>query len=181
VCQVCSNAQYKDGALVQEGPARDAFVATVSQRMADRRQSRRQTYWKQLGHMRQCGTNCSFESLPSIAKELITLAGKKKGLRTLNIMVDRARRPVRIGATWCKAIVAQDPTIDGGYAEQGRKQRPWARAWATDVEVAEDDTNFGSQEGEDSNRESTHEVGKSVHLQGRCHRGTSLGAPNKGC
>jgi hypothetical protein len=47
VCQVCSNAQYKDGAFVYEGPARDAFVATVSQRMADGLQSRRQIYWKQ--------------------------------------------------------------------------------------------------------------------------------------
>jgi hypothetical protein len=39
------------------------------------------------------------------------------------------------------------------------------------MKVAEDDTNFGSQEGDDSNRESTHKVGKSVHLQGGCHGG----------
>jgi hypothetical protein len=35
VCQDCNNSQYKDEASIQEGPARDAFVATVSQRMAD--------------------------------------------------------------------------------------------------------------------------------------------------
>jgi hypothetical protein len=47
--------------------------------------------------------------------------------------------------------------------------------------VAEDDTNFGSRKGEDSNRESYHKVGKLVYLQDGCHGGTSLGAPKKGC
>ena len=35
-------AQYKEAALVQQGPARDAFVATVSQQLADRLQDCRQ-------------------------------------------------------------------------------------------------------------------------------------------
>jgi hypothetical protein len=96
-------------------------------------------------------------------------------------MVDEGQRPMRIGATWCKAIVAQNSTIDDNYAEQERKRGLWARARATDVEVAEDDTRFGSQKAEDSDQESYHEVGKSENLQDGCQGGTSLGAPKKDC
>jgi hypothetical protein len=35
-------AQYKEATLVQQGPARDAFVAVVSQQLADRLQDCRQ-------------------------------------------------------------------------------------------------------------------------------------------
>jgi hypothetical protein len=35
-------AHYKEAALVQKGPARDAFVAAVSQRLVDRLQDCRQ-------------------------------------------------------------------------------------------------------------------------------------------
>jgi hypothetical protein len=98
-------------------------------------------------------------------------------------MVDGVRpsAPDAYRSDMVQGIVVQDPIIDDNYAERERKQGLWARACATDVEVAEDDTNFGSRKGENSNRESYHEVGKSVYLQDGCHGGTSLGAPKKGC
>jgi hypothetical protein len=55
VCQDCNNAQHKDGASVQEGPARDAFVATVSRRMADGLQSRRQFIRGSKAGLGTCG------------------------------------------------------------------------------------------------------------------------------
>jgi hypothetical protein len=43
--------------------------------------------------MRQCGTNCLFESLPAIAKELITSAGKKKGFEKTQHYGGRSEAP----------------------------------------------------------------------------------------
>jgi hypothetical protein len=131
--------------------------------------------------MRQCGTNCSFESSPAIVKELITPAGKKKGFENAQHYGGRSQTP---GAHWSN-MVQRHCCTEPYHRRRLRGARKKTKAVGSRVRHRRgsggDDTNFESQEDGDSNRESTHEVGKSVHLQGGCHKGTSLETPKKGC
>ena len=111
-------AQYKEATLVQQGPARDAFVEAVSQQLADRLQSCRQYVRDteaKLGTDGAVAPIAPLTLLPAVITENDPPAGKKQKKatsQTNNIPVDGVRRSARIAAARSMAVAALDSTAN---------------------------------------------------------------------
>jgi hypothetical protein len=146
-------AQHKEASLVQQGPARDAFVEAVSQQLADRLQSCR---WYVRDTEVKLGTDGAvapitpLTSLPAVITENDPPAVKrqKKAVKN-NIPVDGVRRSARIAAARSMADGDLESTANNKEpAEQTRKLMLLAQACAT-KDVAEGDKDFEGKHGEE--------------------------------
>jgi hypothetical protein len=163
-------ARYKEAALVQQGPARDAFVATVSQQLANKLLDCRQFI---RGEKAKLGfkaptaspTNLSADKQSSGAEQI--MVGTAPAPVTPDSRVGRVRRSTRIAAARSMTVVAADIATNNVEPEPARELMLLARACATNEKEAEDDKNLGSQEGKDSDpcSKSYQNVVKSSHLR----------------
>jgi hypothetical protein len=143
-------AQHKEASLVQQGPARDAFVEAVSQQLADRLQSCRQYVRDtevKLGTEGAVAPITPLTSLPAVITENDPPAVKrqKKAVKN-NIPMDGVIRSARIAAARSMAVADLDSTANNKEpAEQTRKLMLLAQACAPE-DVAED---FEGEQGEE--------------------------------
>jgi hypothetical protein len=115
-------AQYKEGALVQQEPTREAFAATVSHQVADRLRDFRQFIRGVKVDLGSRAPTTSLTDTSADTKENATPTKKQKVVTTpapttLTTRVDGVQRSKRIAAV---TIVAQDPAINNMEAEQTR-------------------------------------------------------------
>jgi hypothetical protein len=152
-------AQYKEATLVQQGPARDAFVAILSQQLADRLQDCREFIKNEkavLDNKEPTAslTNLSAETVkqthPAETKEV----NQAPTMTTPEPSAKGTRRSKRIAAARSMTVVAEDPTVSSMGAEKARKLMLLARACAAKMDVAEDDKNLEGKEGEGSTLDS---------------------------
>jgi hypothetical protein len=151
-------AQYKEAALVQKGPARDAFVAAVSQRLVDRLQDCRQFIRGKKAEVKFEASTAPLTTISADTPEKATPAEKQTVVATSappasNIKMEGIRRSKRIAAARSLTIVAEDRTVTNG-ADKTQELRLLAHTCAGDQEEARDDINLGRQEGEDSTLDS---------------------------
>jgi hypothetical protein len=144
-------AQHKEVSLVQQGPARDAFV--VSQQLADRLQSCRQYVRDtevKLGTDGAVAPITPLTSLPAvIAKNDQPAVKRQKKAVKNNTSVDGVRRSARIAAARSMAVVDLDSTANNKEpAEQTRKLMLLTQACATE-DVAKGDKDFEEKQGEE--------------------------------
>lgn len=146
-------AQHKEASLVQQGPARDAFVEAVCQQLADRLQSCRQYVRDtevKLGTDGAMAPITPLTSLPAVITENDPPAVKrqKKAVKN-NIPVDGVRRSARIAAARSMAVADLDSTANKKEpAEQTRKRMLLAQACATE-NVAKGDKDFEEKQGKE--------------------------------
>jgi hypothetical protein len=117
-------AQHKEASLVQQGPARDAFVEAVSQQLADKLESCRQYIRDtevKLGTDGAVAPITPLTSLSAVVTENDPPAAKreKKAVRN-NIPVDGVRRSARIAAARSMAVADLDSTANN-------KEPVWSR------------------------------------------------------
>jgi hypothetical protein len=152
-------AQYKEAALVRKGPARDALVATVSQRLVDGLQICRQFIRGEKAEVKFEAPTAPLTTISAATPEKATPAKKQTVVATLappksNNKVEGIRRSKRIAAARSMTVVAEDPTITNIGADETQELRLLARTCANEKEGARDDINLGRQEGEDSTLDS---------------------------
>jgi hypothetical protein len=152
-------AQYKEAALVQKGPARDALVAAVSQRLVDRLQECRQFIRGEKAEVKFEAPTAPLTTICADTPEEATPAKKQTVVATpapptSNIKMEGIRRSKRIAAARSLTVVAEDPTITNIGADKTQELRLLARTCANEKEGARDDINLGRQEGEDSTLDS---------------------------
>jgi hypothetical protein len=146
-------AQHKEASLVQQGPARDAFVEAVSQQLADRLQSCHQYVRDtkvKLGTDGAVAPIAPLTSLPAVITENDPPAVKrqKKAVKN-NIPVDGVIRSARIAAARSMAVADLDSTANNKEpAEQTRKLMLLAQACATE-DVAKGNKDFEEKQGEE--------------------------------
>ena len=130
-------AQYKEAALVQQGPARDAFVATVSQQLADRLQDCRQFIREEKLELGNKAPIASLTTLSADTKEQATPAemetvGQAPAPTTPEKKTEGVRRSKRIAMARSMTVVDEDPTANIKEAEKAAELMLLARACATD-------------------------------------------------
>jgi hypothetical protein len=124
-------AQYKEASLVQQGPARDAFVATVSQQLTDRLQDCRQFI---KGGQTKLGIKAPTASLTNLAAEDTSeeankpVRGSTPEPATPESRVEGVRRSRRIAAARSMTVVAEDIPISNMEQERARELMLLARA-----------------------------------------------------
>jgi hypothetical protein len=145
-------AQYKEASLVQRGPPRDAFVATVSQQLTDRLQDCCQFIKR---GQTELGIKAPTASLTNLPAEN-TSEGANKPVRgstpepaTPESRVEKVRRSRRIAAARSMTVVAEDIPISNMEQERARELMLLARACANEEEAAGKDNNLQSKEGDD--------------------------------
>jgi hypothetical protein len=145
--------------LVQQGPARDAFVAVASQQLGDRLQDCREFIKNEkveLGNKEPTAslTNLSAETveqtIPAETKEV----NQAPARTTPEPRTEGIRRSKRIAAARSMTIVAEDPTVSSMGTEKAKELMLLARACATKMDVADNDKNLASMEGEGSTLDS---------------------------
>jgi hypothetical protein len=166
-------AQHKEASLVQQGPARDAFVEAVSQQLADRLQSCRQYVRDtevKLGIDGAVAPITPLTPLPAVITENDppVVKRQKKAFKN-NIPVDGVRRSARIAAARSMAVADLDSTANNKEpAEQTRKLMLLAQACATE-DVAEDNKDFEEKQGEEPRLRTARETTRRG-LEVRCRR-----------
>jgi hypothetical protein len=145
--------------LVQKGPARDAFVAAVSQRLVDRLQDCRQFIRGEKAEVKFEAPTAPLTTISADTPEKATPAEKQTVVATStppasNIKMEGIRRSKRIAAARSLTVVAEDPTVTNNEANETQELRLLARACASDQEEARDDIDLERQEGEDSTLDS---------------------------
>jgi hypothetical protein len=144
-------AQYKEASLVQQGPARDAFVEAVSQQLADRLQSCHQ-------YVRDTEVKLGLDGAVAPITPLISLSAvvtendppavkrQKKAVKN-NIPVDGVRRSARVAAARSMAIADLDSTANNKEpAEQTQKLMLLAQACAIE-DVTKGNKDFEEKQG----------------------------------
>jgi hypothetical protein len=152
-------AEYKEAALIQKGPARDAFVAAVNQRLVDRLQDCRQFMRGEKAEVKFEAPTAPLTTISAATPEKATPVKKQTVVATLaspasNSKVEGIRRSKRIAAARSMTIVAEDPTITNIGADETQELRLLARTCANETEGARNDINLGRQKGEDSTLDS---------------------------
>jgi hypothetical protein len=152
-------AQYKEATLVQQGPARDAFVAVVSQQLADRLQECRQfikdekielDIKKPTAYLTNLYAETMEQTFPAEAKEV----NQAPATTTPDTRAEGIRRSKRIAVARSLTVVAEDPSVSNMDTKKARELMLLARACAAHMDVAEDDKNFASKKGEGSTLDS---------------------------
>jgi hypothetical protein len=177
-------AQYKEASL-EPGPARDAFVATVSQHLTDRLQDCRQFIkggQTELGIKAPTASNLPAENTSEEANKPVR--GSTTEPPTPESRVEGVRRSRLIAAARSMTLVAEDIPISNMEQERARELMLLARACANEEEAAGKDKNLESKEGNDSESkpQSYQEVGKLSHLRttvGRVQEGQYYEYPKK--
>jgi hypothetical protein len=150
-------AQYKEATLVQQGPAREAFVGTVSQHIADRLQICRQFVRgeeAELGTEQSVAPIAPLTIIPADMEGYVAPVGKKqkkasKIKPTRTTPVEGVRRSARIAAARSMIVAAPEPAINtNDPAEQAQELMLLARACAINVGMMEDDREFEGKQGE---------------------------------
>jgi hypothetical protein len=152
-------AQYKEATLVQQGPARDAFVAVVSQQLADRLQDCREFIKGEkveLGNKEPTAplTNLSAETVEQTIPAETKKVNQAPDTTTAETRTEGIRRSKRIAAAKSMTVVAEDPTVSSMGEEKARELMLLARACATSKDVADNDKNLEGKEGEGSTLDS---------------------------
>jgi hypothetical protein len=136
-------AQYKEATLVQQGPARDAFVEAVSWQMNDRLQRCRQYVRDseaKLSTTEIVTSTAPLTLLPAVITENDLSAGKRqkkanKANKNQNPTTG-VRRSARIAAARSMTVAAMDSIAnDNEPAEQARKLMLLAQACATHINM----------------------------------------------
>jgi hypothetical protein len=152
-------AQYNEANLVQQGPARDAFVAVVSQQLADRLQDCREFIKKEkvaldnkepTAPLTDLSAETVKQTLPAETEEV----NQAPIMTTPEPRAEGTRRFKRIAAARSITVVAEDPTVSSMGAEKARELMLLARACAAKMDVAENDNNLEGKEGEGSTLDS---------------------------
>jgi predicted aspartyl protease len=183
-------ARYKEASLVQQGPARDAFVATVGQQLADRLQDCRQFVRGEKAELGIKSPTPPLTNLPADKRYNMAEAGKEtvRGSTlapvTPDSRVDGVRRSRRIAAAKSMTVVAADTAISNMEQGPARELMLLAKACANKEEAADDDRHLDNEEGEDSESKSQshEEVSKLSRLQatvGRLIEGQFYEYPQK--
>jgi hypothetical protein len=152
-------AQYKEATLVQPGPARDAFVAVVSQQLADRLQDCREFIKNEkvsLDNKEPTAslTNASAETVKQTLPAETKKVNQAPNMTTPEPRGEGTRRSKRIAAARSMTVVVEDPTVSSMGAEKARELMLLARACIAKMDAAEDDKNLEGKEGEDSTLDS---------------------------
>jgi hypothetical protein len=153
-------ARYKEASLVLQGPARDAFVATVGQQLADRLQDCRQLVRGEKAELGIKAPTPPLTNLPADKRDNTAEAGKETvGGSTLapvtpDSRVDGVRRSRRIAAARSMTVVAADTTINNMEQGPARELMLLAKVCANKEEAAKDDGHLDDEEGEDSESKS---------------------------
>jgi hypothetical protein len=163
-------AQYKEASLVQRGPARDAFVATVSQQLTDKLQDCCQFI---KGGQIELGIKAPIASLINLPAEDTSeeankpVRGSTPEPTTPESRMEGVRHSVRIAAARSMTVVAKDIPISNMEKGQAKELMLLARACANKEEAAGKDRNLDSKDGDDSEfkPQSYQEVGKLLHLR----------------
>jgi hypothetical protein len=111
-------AQYKEAALVQKGPAQDAFVAAVLQRLVDKLQDCRQFIRGEKAEVKFEAPTAPLTSTSADTLEKATPAKKQTVVATpappaSNNKVEGIRHSKHIAAARNLTVVAENPTITG--------------------------------------------------------------------
>jgi hypothetical protein len=152
-------AQYKEATLVQQGPARDAFVAVVSRQLADRLQNGREYIKNEkvtLDNKEPTAslTNDSAETVKQTLSAEMKKVNQAPTMTTPEPRAEGTRRSKRIAAARNMTVVAEDPTVSSMGAEKVRELMLLARACDAKMDAAEDDKNLEGKEGEGSTLDS---------------------------
>jgi hypothetical protein len=146
-------AQYKEASLVQRGPARDAFVATVSQQLTDRLQDcclfikEGQT---ELG-IKARTASLTYSPAEDTSEEATKpMRGSTPKPATPQSRMDGVRRSRRIAAARRMTVVAEDIPISNMEKGPTKELMLLARACANKEEATGKDKNLESKDGDDS-------------------------------
>jgi hypothetical protein len=141
-------------ALVQKGPARDAFVATVNQQLVDRlhdccqfiRGGKAEVNFKApTAPLTTMHADPKKKAIPMVTQQMeTTSATKTKG----------SRRSERIAAARSLTVVAEDPSINNGGADNTKELRLLAKVCTFCHGGGHSYRTHGRQEGEDSTLDS---------------------------
>jgi hypothetical protein len=145
--------------LVQKRPARDAFVAAVSERLADRLQDCRKFIRGEKAEVKFESPTAPLTTISADTLEKATPAKKQTVVATpappaSNNKVEGIWRSKRIAAARSLTFVAEDPTITNIGANETHELRLLARTCANTTEGVHDNINLGRQECEDSTLDS---------------------------
>jgi hypothetical protein len=115
-------AQYKEATLVQQGPARDAFVAVVSQQLANRLQDCREFIKNEkvtLDNKEPTAspTNVFAETVKQTLPEETKEVNQAPTMTMPEPREEGTRRSKRIAAARSMTAVAEDPTVSSMGAE----------------------------------------------------------------
>jgi hypothetical protein len=146
-------AQYKEASLVQRGPARNAFVATVSQQLADMLQDCCQFIKRgqiELGIKPPTASLINLPAENTFEEANKPVRGSTPKPATPESRMEGVRRSVRIAAARSMTVVADDIPISNMERGQAKKLMLLARACANKEEAAGKDKNLDSKDGDDS-------------------------------